>query len=173
MTQWIVKILKLKVVLPNQDIYLNNNFYFIRKMLWHSEVIADFVKSIFWLVQEGGHFLLKQFCNSSSVLIGRNHTKIVRPGDGCLNGQAPGKSGGLARYVFVKGPSHFKLAKIAYISCSKKCYFVHYFFAFDLDSILVLNSYWGSLQHSTIPHSCWNHSLNFCGSLSKMIIQIL
>ena len=26
-------------------------------MLWHSEVIADFVKSIFSLVQEGGHYL--------------------------------------------------------------------------------------------------------------------
>ena len=28
-------------------------------MLWHSEVIADFVKSIFSLIQEGGHFLAK------------------------------------------------------------------------------------------------------------------
>ena len=26
-------------------------------MLWHSEVIGDFVKTIFSLVQEGGHFL--------------------------------------------------------------------------------------------------------------------
>ena len=26
-------------------------------MLWHSEVIGDFVKSIFSLVQEGDHFL--------------------------------------------------------------------------------------------------------------------
>ena len=29
-------------------------------MLWHSEVIADLVESIFSLVQEGGHFLRKQ-----------------------------------------------------------------------------------------------------------------
>ena len=29
-------------------------------MLWHSEVIADFVKTIFLLVQESGYFLLKQ-----------------------------------------------------------------------------------------------------------------
>ena len=28
-------------------------------MLWHSEVIGDFVKFIFSLVQEGGHFLAK------------------------------------------------------------------------------------------------------------------
>ena len=28
-------------------------------MLWHSEVIGDFVKSIFSLVQEGGHFQAK------------------------------------------------------------------------------------------------------------------
>ena len=28
-------------------------------MLWHSEVIADFVKSIFSLIQEGSHFLAK------------------------------------------------------------------------------------------------------------------
>ena len=28
-------------------------------MLWHSEVIGDFVKTIFSLVQEGGHFLAK------------------------------------------------------------------------------------------------------------------
>ena len=28
-------------------------------MLWHSEVIADFVKSIFSLIPEGSHFLAK------------------------------------------------------------------------------------------------------------------
>ena len=28
-------------------------------MLWHSEVIADFVKSIFSLIQEDSHFLAK------------------------------------------------------------------------------------------------------------------
>ena len=34
-------------------------------MLWHSEVIPDFVKSIFLLVQEGGHFLAETVCQNS------------------------------------------------------------------------------------------------------------
>ena len=32
------------------------------------------------------------------VLTGRKHTKMVRPGDGCLNWETPGKSGRLSRY---------------------------------------------------------------------------
>ena len=34
-------------------------------MLRHSEVIPDFVRSIFLLVQEGGHFLAETVCQNS------------------------------------------------------------------------------------------------------------
>ena len=54
----IAKILKLKVTLLYQSIHWNIVYYFIQKC-YGIQQIADFVKSIFSLVLEGGHFLLK------------------------------------------------------------------------------------------------------------------
>ena len=44
-------------------------------------------------------FKRKHKKNSDLVLTGRKHTKIVRPGDGCLNWETPDKSGRLGTYA--------------------------------------------------------------------------
>ena len=46
----------------------------------------------------------KQKKKSSSVLTGRKHTKIVRPGDCSLNRETPDKSGRFGRYVVIPHP---------------------------------------------------------------------
>ena len=46
----------------------------------------------------------KQKKKSSSVLTGRKHTKIVRPGDRSLNRETPDKSGRFGRYVVIPHP---------------------------------------------------------------------
>ena len=70
----ILKILKLKVTLFDQVIHWNNVFYFIKKMLWYSEVIADFVKSIFSLIREGVHFLAK----TEAPTLSRSYKNVLR-----------------------------------------------------------------------------------------------
>ena len=80
----IVKMLKLNVTLFDQVIHWNNVFYFIQECYDIQKLyIADFVKSIFSLVQEGGHFLadtgvlahFKHYC-TYKYKISSNFTKF-------------------------------------------------------------------------------------------------
>ena len=50
------------------------------------------------------------------MLTGRKHTKIVRPGDGCLNWETPDKSGRLGKY----GNISHKFVEKAVLCCFRK-----------------------------------------------------
>ena len=54
-------------------------------MLWHSEVIGDFLKTIFSLVQEGGHFLAKTDMYRSCCRLWRCSLKKVPQSTALLN----------------------------------------------------------------------------------------
>ena len=59
------------------------------------EILAD---NGMWLTHLN-HLNVRTKKNSGSVLTGRKHTKIMRPGNICTNLETPDKSGRLGRYV--------------------------------------------------------------------------
>ena len=61
-------------------------------------------------------FKRKHKKNSDLMLTRRKHTKIVRPGDGCLNWETPDKSGRLSKY----GNISHKFVEKTVLCCFRK-----------------------------------------------------